>query len=273
MKTSHFYNLLSPFYFLIDAGLKRHKAELIHEVNLYPESTILEIGIGHGTHLKHYVQETITAIDISTKMLEQAKLNNSNKNQKTKYDRLVSEHDEEKEQFLIQQNGYEQRIQKLRKTIKSLQDSSGDRALQAEQAVEAVENELRGQIQTIKNQFRTCKRTLETTRSELSTSQEQYETVQRQMEKDAIRLQQLDRQLLKEKNDRHNREEQEKNSIKESLCIRKVDSFLLLDKKSYKTMTDRRIFRNELEIILIDNIYDILKYALVDNDFEFNQDL
>lgn len=79
MKTSHFYNLLSPFYFLIDAGLKRHKAELIHEVNLYPESTILEIGIGHGTHLKHYVQETITAIDISTKMLEQAKLNNSNK--------------------------------------------------------------------------------------------------------------------------------------------------------------------------------------------------
>lgn len=140
------------------------------------------------------------------------KLNNSNKNQKTKYDRLVSEHDEEKEQFLIQQNGYEQRIQKLRKTIKSLQDSSGDRALQAEQAVEAVENELRGQIQTIKNQLRTCKRTLETTRSELSTSQEQYETVQRQMEKDAIRLQQLDRQLLKEKNDRHNREEQEKNS-------------------------------------------------------------
>ena len=69
------------------------------------------------------------------------------------------------------------------------------------------------------------------------------------------------------------KEELEKNSIKKSLCIRKVDSFLLLDKNSYSTIKDRRIFRNELEIILVDNIYDVLKYALVENDFEFNKNV
>jgi ATP-dependent Lon protease len=69
------------------------------------------------------------------------------------------------------------------------------------------------------------------------------------------------------------KEELEKNSIKKSLCIRKVDSFLLLDKNSYSTIKDRRIFRNELEIILVDNIYDVLIYALVENDFEFNKNV
>jgi ATP-dependent Lon protease len=67
------------------------------------------------------------------------------------------------------------------------------------------------------------------------------------------------------------KEEMEKESIKKSLCVRKVDSFLLLDKNSYCLMKDKRIFRNELEIILVDTIYDVLKYALVENDFNFNQ--
>ena len=53
----------------------------------------------------------------------------------------------------------------------------------------------------------------------------------------------------------------------------KIEFFLLLDKNSYSTIKDRRIFRNELEIILVDNIYDVLKYALVENDFEFNKNV
>ena len=67
------------------------------------------------------------------------------------------------------------------------------------------------------------------------------------------------------------KEEQDKKNIKNSLNIRKVDSFLLLDKKCYITEEDRRFFRNTLEIIIVDSIYDVLKHALVENDFQFNE--
>ena len=50
-----------------------------------------------------------------------------------------------------------------------------------------------------------------------------------------------------------------------------MDSFLLLENISYKTETNKRVFRNKLEIYLVDNIYDILKYALVENDIEFSK--
>jgi hypothetical protein len=39
----------------------------------------------------------------------------------TKQDRLVLENEEERQQYLIQQHGYETRITKLRHTIKTLQ--------------------------------------------------------------------------------------------------------------------------------------------------------
>jgi len=67
------------------------------------------------------------------------------------------------------------------------------------------------------------------------------------------------------------KEEQDKKNIKNSLNIRKVDSFLLLDKKCYITEEDRRFFRNTLEIIIVDSIYDVLKHALIENDFQFNE--
>jgi predicted RNA-binding protein Jag len=69
------------------------------------------------------------------------------------------------------------------------------------------------------------------------------------------------------------KEEQDKKNIKSSLNIRKVDSFLLLDKKCYITEKDRRIFRNTLEIIIVDSIHDVLKHALVENDFQFNENV
>ena len=69
------------------------------------------------------------------------------------------------------------------------------------------------------------------------------------------------------------KEQQDKNNIKNSLNVRKVDSFLLLDKNSYIKEKDHLIFRNTLEIILVDNIFDVLKYTLIDNDFVFKNSL
>jgi phosphatidylethanolamine/phosphatidyl-N-methylethanolamine N-methyltransferase len=76
MKTSQFYNTISPLYFTIDFFLKSHKKALIQEVNKYPNRSILEIGVGHGTHLRQYLSNQITGIDVSDKMLEVARKNN-----------------------------------------------------------------------------------------------------------------------------------------------------------------------------------------------------
>lgn len=77
MKTTQFYDTISPLYFIIDYFLKGHKKRLIQEVNKYPNHSILEIGVGQGTHLKKYQSKHITGIDISEKMLEQSRINNS----------------------------------------------------------------------------------------------------------------------------------------------------------------------------------------------------
>lgn len=76
MNTAQLYNRLSPFYFIIDCFLKGHKKHLINAVNSLPKGSILEVGVGYGTHLKHYKSDSITAIDISKKMLDKAKKNN-----------------------------------------------------------------------------------------------------------------------------------------------------------------------------------------------------
>ncbi len=77
MKTTQFYNTISPLYFMIDFFLKRHKKRLIKEVNNYPNHSILEIGVGQGKHLEQYDSKHITGIDISEKMLERSRINNS----------------------------------------------------------------------------------------------------------------------------------------------------------------------------------------------------
>jgi phosphatidylethanolamine/phosphatidyl-N-methylethanolamine N-methyltransferase len=76
MKTSQFYNTISPLYFIIDLFLRPHKKLLIEEVNKYPNYSILEVGVGQGTHLKEYHSKRITGIDLSEKMLQQARKNN-----------------------------------------------------------------------------------------------------------------------------------------------------------------------------------------------------
>ena len=76
MKTSQFYDTISPLYFVIDFFLKPHKRLLVQEVNNYPNCSILEVGVGHGTHLTKYLSKRITGIDLSAEMLQNAKKNN-----------------------------------------------------------------------------------------------------------------------------------------------------------------------------------------------------
>jgi ATP-dependent Lon protease len=67
-------------------------------------------------------------------------------------------------------------------------------------------------------------------------------------------------------------EEREKEEIKKNKLIKKVDSFLLLENNSFTIEHNKRIFRNTMEIYLINDIFEVLKHSLVDNDIIFNTD-
>jgi len=71
------------------------------------------------------------------------------------------------------------------------------------------------------------------------------------------------------------KEENEYNYLKNSLSFKNLkktsESYLLLENNYYKFNENKRIFRNTLEIFLVDNIFDVLSYALVDNNLEFNK--
>jgi len=75
-KISKFYNVLSIFYPVIDIFLRSQKKKLFREVNELPYGKLLEVGVGQGTHLKHYKTHKIVGIDTSLKMLEIAKKQN-----------------------------------------------------------------------------------------------------------------------------------------------------------------------------------------------------
>ena len=64
----------------MDLFLKPQKAKLFKEINSLPSGRVLEVGVGHGTHLKLYQRHQVTGIDISLKMLEIA---NKQKNEHT----------------------------------------------------------------------------------------------------------------------------------------------------------------------------------------------
>ena len=76
-RTDIFYNKFSIIYPLVDLFLKPQKAKLFKEINSYPSGKVLEVGVGHGNHLKFYKNHKVTGIDISLKMLEIAKQKNS----------------------------------------------------------------------------------------------------------------------------------------------------------------------------------------------------
>lgn len=65
------------------------------------------------------------------------------------------------------------------------------------------------------------------------------------------------------------KEEDDNNNI---IKINKDDNLLLIENnKIDKTDKNKFYFRNSMEIILVDNIFDVLKYGLIENDLEFNQ--
>jgi|EndMetStandDraft_4_1072995.scaffolds.fasta_scaffold11915_4 phosphatidylethanolamine/phosphatidyl-N-methylethanolamine N-methyltransferase len=74
-KTDSFYNKFSFFYPLVDVFLKPQKKVLFNEINRLPEGSLLEIGVGNGSHLQFYKRHKIIGIDTSAAMLEIARKN------------------------------------------------------------------------------------------------------------------------------------------------------------------------------------------------------
>ena len=69
------------------------------------------------------------------------------------------------------------------------------------------------------------------------------------------------------------KEEQEIESLKNNSSIKNPHSYSLLNDNSYVVDKDTRMFRNKMMVRLVDNIYDILKYSLIDNKMKFNTEL
>jgi ATP-dependent Lon protease len=67
------------------------------------------------------------------------------------------------------------------------------------------------------------------------------------------------------------KEEDQKFDLKKSNSIKKIDSYLLLENSCYKIDQNKRIFRNKLDIYLVNDIFEILEHALIDNNLEFNK--
>ena len=65
------------------------------------------------------------------------------------------------------------------------------------------------------------------------------------------------------------KEEENKKELIKSQSIKNIESFLLLEDNCYSVENNKKIFRNIMEIIMVENIYDVLKYALTENDIKF----
>ncbi|HTD99878.1 MAG TPA: class I SAM-dependent methyltransferase [Mucilaginibacter sp.] len=72
-QTDSFYNKFSFLYPLVDVFLKPQKELLFNEINLVPEGSLLEIGVGNGAHFQLYKKHKIIGIDTSAAMLEIAR--------------------------------------------------------------------------------------------------------------------------------------------------------------------------------------------------------
>ena len=67
------------------------------------------------------------------------------------------------------------------------------------------------------------------------------------------------------------KEKQQIDSIKKSSHIKDIDSYLLLDKKSYQIDKNTFMFRDQVKIRLVDTIFDILKFSLTKHSMKFNK--
>lgn len=73
-----FYNYIYPIYPVVDLFFKKQKKQLADIVNMLPVGNVLEIGVGNGSMLPLYQKHIITGIDLSTKMLTNAKKRKTN---------------------------------------------------------------------------------------------------------------------------------------------------------------------------------------------------
>ena len=64
------------------------------------------------------------------------------------------------------------------------------------------------------------------------------------------------------------KEKQQIDSIKKSSHIKDIDSYLLLDKKSYQIDKNTFMFRDQVKIRLVDTIFDIKAFASSDGTLE-----
>ena len=66
------------------------------------------------------------------------------------------------------------------------------------------------------------------------------------------------------------KEFEEIDSLKNSTTIKDVSSYSMINNESTIIDKNTRLFRNQVTVRLVDNIYEILKYSLVENDMIFN---
>ena len=66
-------------------------------------------------------------------------------------------------------------------------------------------------------------------------------------------------------------EEENKNVIKLTKSKKSLNNLMILDIES-NNKEDKIYFRNNVEIIIVDNIYDVLKFGLIENNLEFNKE-
>jgi phosphatidylethanolamine/phosphatidyl-N-methylethanolamine N-methyltransferase len=67
-----FYNFFAVFYWWVDIFLMPQKRKMASEVNALVAGDLLEIGVGTGSHIHLYRNQTLYAVDLSEKMLLKA---------------------------------------------------------------------------------------------------------------------------------------------------------------------------------------------------------
>ena len=72
-QTNSFYNRFSFLYPLVNVFLKTQKIVLFNEINLLPNGSLLEIGVGNGAHFGLYKKHRVIGIDTSAEMLKSAR--------------------------------------------------------------------------------------------------------------------------------------------------------------------------------------------------------
>lgn len=72
-KTAAFYDAFRPFYPLVDFFFRKQKAALARVLDGLPAGRLLDLGTGDGSSFPVFRKHAITGVDISPKMLQQAR--------------------------------------------------------------------------------------------------------------------------------------------------------------------------------------------------------